>query len=108
MIVSERLRKLSQLNLFVDARTNNEQDGQVLCDQVLSTRIYLVSLTTSILTLALFIFFANVTVQVMVNNSSFDTYKYLEAAFQTHSPVPVVIYLYRTPTSFPLKPHITK
>jgi hypothetical protein len=33
------LLKLRQLNLFVDAKTQNEQDEQVIRDQVLSTRI---------------------------------------------------------------------
>ncbi len=80
-IVRHALLKLRQFNLFVDAKTKNEQDGQMLRDQILSTRIYLVFLIISVLILALFTLFTEVIVRVTVNNPSFNTYKHLEAAF---------------------------
>ena len=80
-IFKDAILKLRQLNLFVDAKTKNERNGQVLHDQILSTRLYLVCLTISILTLMLFTVFTEMNVRITVNNPSFNTYKHLEAVF---------------------------
>lgn len=80
-IVKDVLLKLRRLNLFVDAKTRNQHDRQVLRDQILTTRLYLVCLTASILILVLYTLLTETTVRITVNNPSLDTYKYLEATF---------------------------
>lgn len=79
-IVKQMLLTLRRFNLFVDGRKRDEQDGEVLRDQILSTRVYLV-LMTIMLVIALFILFTEMTIQVTVDNPSFETYKYLETIF---------------------------
>lgn len=80
-IASQNFRQLRRLNLFVDAKTKDEQDGPLVRDQILSTRIYLILLIVSILILALITVLTDVVVQVKVNKPSLDTYKYLEGKY---------------------------
>lgn len=75
------LEKLRKLNWFADTSGKNEQNEKILHDQLLTTRIYLIFLTTGILVLAMVAFFEKVTIRVTVNNPSFDTYKKLDATF---------------------------
>ena len=74
------LQRLLKLNLFVNARTQNSADAGAIHDQILSTRVYIVLLTTAILTITLFTVLKPITVSETVLKPSLDTYLQLEAA----------------------------
>lgn len=75
------LVKLRRLNLFGDNRLDNIEDEEIVRDQVLTTRVYLICLIASILSLTLFNLVHQMTVSVTIHNPSFNTYKYLEAEY---------------------------
>ena len=82
-IINSFLATLAKLNFFVDAKTLREGNEQVLHDQVLSTRIYLVLLTAIICTLVFFTAFNKTVITVKVSSPSLATYEQLQARYPT-------------------------
>ena len=82
-IVRRATQTLRQLNFFADAKTIRNGDEQLLREQVLSTRVYIVLMTTSICIILFSISFAQRTNSVTVSTSSIDTYERLQAAYPT-------------------------
>ena len=74
------LRRLLKLNLFVDRRTLDSADNEAIHDQILSTRLYIVLLTATILITTLFTVLRPITVTETVSKPSLDTYLQLETA----------------------------
>jgi hypothetical protein len=74
------IRKLLNLNLFVNPTTRNSDDIEVIHDQVLSTRVYIVLLTVIILIITLFTILRPVLVTETVLKPSLEVYLQLEIA----------------------------
>ena len=75
------VQRLLKFNLFVNSRTQNSADTEAIRDQILSTRVYLILLTTSILTTTLFTVLRPITVSETVLKPSLDKYLQLEAVY---------------------------
>ena len=83
MVIIRLLNNLRSLNLFVKPGTQNSDDIQLIRDQILSTRLYIVLLTTSILVIALFTVLRPISVTETVSKPSLSTYLRLEAAYES-------------------------
>ena len=72
------LEKVRKLNLFVTPETRNSMDIELIHDQILSTRIYIVLLTTIVIVIALFTVLRPIPIAETVAKPSLDTYLKLE------------------------------
>ena len=90
------LKKLLSLNLFVDSSHQDPDDSAVVHEQILTTRIYIVLLTATVLIITLFTMLRPVTVFETVSKPTLDTYVQLETVhFSTLACIcrhPVVTY----------------
>ena len=77
------IEKLRKLNLFVTPETRNSNDTELIHDQILSTRIYIVLLTTIIIVIALFTVLRPIPIAETIATPSLDTYLKLEATHAT-------------------------
>ena len=82
-IVRRTIQKLGQLNFFANAETIRQDDEQVLHDQILSTRVYIILMITSICILLISVSLVQNTSSRMVSKPSIDTYERLQAAYST-------------------------
>ena len=80
MAARRLLAPLLKLNLYVDSRTRNSTDVQVIHDQIVSTRVYIVLVTKILLIITLFTALRPVMITEVVLKPSLDTYLQLEAA----------------------------
>lgn len=81
MACGRLIDQVRQLNLFVNAKTRVDQDGQVLRDQIISTRLYLMFLLVSFLVLASFVLSSTTTERIILNKPSFASYQHLYSSF---------------------------
>ena len=75
------IHQLKQLNFFLDAKTKQEGNPQVLRDQVLSTRVYICLMVIGTFTLVVSAFAAPRTISVTVERPSIDRYYDLEVQY---------------------------
>ena len=75
------LRKLRTLNLFMEPRSQASDDIEVVHNQILSTRVYIVFMITTLFTLTLFTVLRPVSISATESNPSIQTYYQLEAAY---------------------------
>ena len=83
MMTIQLLEKLRRLNLFVKPGTQNSDDIQLVRDQILTTRLYIVLFTAAILVITLFTVLRPISVTETVSKPSLDTYLKLEAAHES-------------------------
>ena len=77
------LDKLRKLNLFVKPGTQNSTDAQLVDDQILTTRLYIIHLLAAIVVITLFTMLRPYSVTETVSKPSLDTYLKLEAAYES-------------------------
>jgi hypothetical protein len=82
-IIKRGIQKLRELNLFANAGTIREGDRQVLRDEIISTRIYLILLITTLFILILFTSLVQTTKSVTILTPSLTTYTELQEAYPT-------------------------
>ena len=82
-IIIDFFYKLRELNLFHETNTVDQVDAQILRDQILSTRVYLVLLITSLFVFLLFLSVSMKPVSVTVTSPSLDMYRELQLAYPT-------------------------
>lgn len=82
-MIKRLIRKLGELNFYADAETTRQGDEQVLRDQVLSTRLYIVLMMASIWILLISISVTERTTTIVVATPLIDTYERLQAAYST-------------------------
>ena len=75
------LSKLRTLNLFMEPRSQDSEDIAMIHNQILSTRVYIILMITTVSTLILFTVVRPVTISVTESHPSIDTYYQLEAAY---------------------------
>lgn len=80
-VVNRTIHRLTTLNLFADDNQNGIANGQKLRDQLLTTRVYLILLGISFISLILFSSLADRIVAVTVLKPSLDTFEHLQAKF---------------------------
>lgn len=80
-VVKRTLHWLTKLNLFANDNENGIENGQKLRDQLISTRVYLILLGASFISLTLFSGLTDRIVAVTVLKPSLDTFEHLQAKF---------------------------
>lgn len=80
-IIQRTFQKLRELNLFRNPKKINETDEQVIRNQILSTRVYLVLLIISLPIFVLFMSLAQKPASVTIPSPSITTYNYLQSVY---------------------------
>lgn len=79
MIIKRTIHRLPQLNLFRDPKTINQANAQVIRDQVLTTRAFLVLMIISVVALITFASSAPKTISLKILTPSQAEYERLQA-----------------------------
>jgi hypothetical protein len=81
LFIRHSIRKLIRLNLFANAKTIREGNVQSIEDQIITTRIYLVLLFSSLFILILFTSLVETTKSITIPTPSESEYVKLESAY---------------------------
>lgn len=82
-MIKRLIRKLGEVNFYADTETLRQDDEEELRDQILSTRLYIVLMVTSIWILLISISLTERTTTIVVPKPSIDMYERLQAAYST-------------------------